>query len=105
VLVIVTIRTLLVVKRRREKGISTSRLEKAWLFVRSLVRGMFAVLILCAGIVGSFVIGFIGLMLAASVAPGATTIMLIAWLLPIVMLGYFVSGMKRHFDCDVTHCI
>lgn len=100
-LVAVTVRTLLVIKRRREKGIFTSPAEKIWLFVGSLLRGMFAMLILCAGVIGGFVIGFIGLMLAVGIAPGVTTIMVIAWLLPMVMLGYFVSGMKRRFHDDV----
>lgn len=103
VLIVVTIRTLLVIKRRREKGIHTTSAEKSWLFFRSLLRGSFAILILCAGVIGSFVIGFIGLMLAAGVVPGATTITVIAWLLPIVMLGYLVSGMKRRFRDDVSH--
>jgi hypothetical protein len=102
-LIMVTIRTLLVIKRRREKGILTNNAEKGRLFFRSLVRGMFAILILCAGVIGSFVIGFIGLMLAAGVVPGATTITVIAWLLPIIMLGYLVSGMKRRFHDDVCH--
>jgi hypothetical protein len=104
-LVLVTIRTLLVVKRRREKGILTSRGEKAWLFVGALLRGMFAILILCAAIVGSFVIGLIGLMFAASVAPGGTTISVIAWLLPILVLGYFLSSMTRRFHDDVGSCV
>jgi hypothetical protein len=102
-LVLVTIRTLLVIKRRREKGISTSPGEKAWLFLRSLLRAALAILFLCAGVVGSIVLTLIGLMFAASVAPGAATIVLIACLLPMVMLGYFVSGLKQRFHHDVSH--
>jgi hypothetical protein len=102
-LIVVTIRTLLVIKRRRERGILTSATEKSWLFLRSLLRGLFAMMILCAGIIGSFVIGFIGLMLAAGVVPGATMITIAAWLLPMVMLGYLVSGVKRRFHNDVAH--
>jgi hypothetical protein len=102
-LVLVTIRTLLVIKRRREKGISTSPGERAGLFLRSLVRGSLMILFLCAGVVGSILLTLIGLMFAASVAPGAATIVLIAWLLPMVMLGYFVSGLKQRFYQDVSH--
>jgi hypothetical protein len=102
-LVLVTIRTLLVVKRWREKGIFTSPGEKAWLFLRSLVRGSLTVLFLSAGVLGSIVLALIGLMFAASVAPDAATIVLIACLLPMVMLGYFVSGLKQRFHHDVSH--
>jgi hypothetical protein len=102
-LIVVTIRTLLVIKRRRDKGILTSSSEKSWLFFRSLLRSLFAIMILCAGVIGSFVIGFIGLMLAAGVVPGATTITVVAWLMPVVMLGYLASGVKRRFHDDVAH--
>jgi hypothetical protein len=103
-LVVVTIRTLLVIKRRREKGIFTSRGEKAWLFLRSLLRATFVVFSFCASIVGSFLFAVIGLMLAASAgyaAPSATAVIVIAWLLPLLLLGSLLSGFKRRFDRDV----
>jgi hypothetical protein len=105
-LVLVTIRTLLVIKRRREKGISTSPGEKAWLFLRSLLRAALAILFLCAGVVGSFVLAFIGLMFAASTGYPDTLsawLMVIAWLLPLVMLAAFLSGIKQRFHHDVSH--
>jgi hypothetical protein len=104
-LVVVTIRTLLVIKQRREKGISTSPREKAWLFLRSLLRAAFAILFLCAGVIGSFVLAFIGLMFAASAEYPDTlsaSLMVIAWLLPLVMLGAFWSGIKQRFLQDVS---
>lgn len=105
-LVVVTIRTLLVFKRQRTKGISTSRWEKSWLFFRSLVRATFAVIFLCAGVVGSFMLAFIALVIATSAGYSDTMsawLMVIAWALPLLMLAAFLSGVNRRFHQDVSH--
>ncbi len=105
VLIPVTLRTLLVLKRRRERGIATARWEKVSLFARSFVRTALIAIFACASLVELFVVGLLILLLAANGALNDSLIVSSLGALVTValwVLATLACGVEKRFRNDTT---
>jgi ribosomal protein L40E len=105
ILVPVALRTLLVLKRRCERGIITSRWEKFSLFLRSFVRTVLLAIFACVSLVELVVVAVMILFLSANGVLGNSLLVSILGTLVTVALWVLATlgvGVEKRFRYDTT---
>ena len=104
-ILVVCVRTLLVLKRRRNRGIGTSSWDKVSLFVRSFVRTIALAILAGFSLMELFVVAVVILALAAQgFLSDAMIVSVLGAFLTFVMwlLAVLVSGVEKSFHRDTS---